>query len=224
MIICPSTQITERQGTAMYQWRRGVEITMVQTIKDGGVSLYCALQITIYFCIKICIKNLIEKKIKYTVLPQTLVYIFHMPSQAFQVYQHPITLITFIRNPSCEVLICWFRPVWLLNLCWQIWQSNVTPSCCTKMWCFSIGKIWYRKKSRSWPWYRYFSFFLVVLELVSNKNGTGKCLGIGKNLISKNSWNRKVPVSVLQIYWKKYWYRLTIWVPSHTGWNKLHCV
>ena len=66
-----------------------------------------------------------------------------------------------------------------------------------------IGKIWYRKK---------------VSEPVSEKFGTGKSIGTG---IGKIRYRKKVPVSVSKIFGTgkkyRYRYRLTFWVPSHTG-------
>ena len=69
-----------------------------------------------------------------------------------------------------------------------------------------------------------FRFFLVVSKSVVEKSlGTG----IGKIWYRKKSWNRyrkkigtekSISIGIEQIcFRKKYWYRLTFWVPSHTG-------
>ena len=72
--------------------------------------------------------------------------------------------------------------------------------------------------------YRYqeFFIFLVVSEPVSEKFGTGKSLGTG---IGKIWYRKKVPVSVSKIFGigKKYRYRPTFWVPSHTDGNRGFC-
>ena len=75
-----------------------------------------------------------------------------------------------------------------------------------------------------------FSFFLVVSEPVSEKIWHRKKVSEPVSVkfgIAKKSWNRyrkdlvpkKVPASVSKIFGtrKKYRYRLTFWVPSHTA-------
>ena len=73
-------------------------------------------------------------------------------------------------------------------------------------------------------WYRYreFFIFLVVSEPVSKKVGIGKK---SLNQYRKDLVPKKVPVLVSKIFstGKKYRYRPTFWVPSHTDGNCGFC-